>query len=40
MSEADNDKDLEARAAGKGALRVDALLAKNANEVSYDSVSE
>jgi hypothetical protein len=39
-SEADNDEDLEARAARNGALRVDAILAKSANEVSYDSVSE
>jgi hypothetical protein len=39
-SEADNDGDLEARAARKGVLRDDALLAKNANEVGCDAVSE
>jgi hypothetical protein len=39
-SEADNDEDLEARAAGKGVLRDDAFLAKNANEVGCNAVSE
>lgn len=39
-SEAGDDEGPEARAAGKGVLRVDALLAKNANEAKYDTVSE
>ena len=39
-SDVDNDEDLEARAAGKDVLRDNAFLAKNANEVSYDAVSE
>jgi predicted transcriptional regulator len=39
-SEAGDDAGLEERAAGKGVLRVDALLTKNAIEAKYDPVSE
>lgn len=39
-SDVNNDEDPEAKAARKDVLRDNAFLAKNANEVTYNTVSE